>query len=88
MKGYLLFKDGRRQEMEPGAVGCIRFHRPFRTEDGRYLETVFVAQDDIVDGCIIYEEAETTDRTEAYHKAAEVQNKRFWGVIRKGLGLE
>lgn len=59
MKGYLVHKDGRRTEMPRDAVGCLRYYLTGRSADGRETVTVFEAEPEIVDGCIIYVEGKT-----------------------------
>lgn len=57
MKGYLLHKDGRRTEMPAGAVGCQRYY--VRAEsDGSETLTVYEADAEVVDGCIVYRETD------------------------------
>jgi hypothetical protein len=84
MKGYLLFKDGHREPMEDRYVGCLNYIRP-RNENGRILETTFTAEDDVVDGCIVYREGETVDKTEAYNEAARKNREQTAKVFQAGL---
>lgn len=85
MKGWLVFKDGRRKELASKYVGCQRFHQPHRGPDGVYLETIFEADAHLEDGAILYRETETRDMTEAYARAAQENDRRTWDVIRRGI---
>lgn len=88
MKGYLVFKDGRRREMDKQYVGCLRHHVPTKGPNGTILETVFEAEPEIVDGCVLYLEKETIDITERMAEARRQNEERRWAVIRKGLGVD
>lgn len=65
MKGVFLYKDGTRVPMPDEFVGCQKYIKPF-SENGRLFEREFVADNDVVDGVIVYREGQTTDRTEQY----------------------
>ena len=56
MKGYLVWKDGRREETS--FVGAQRIYMPVLDEDGRVGEVVFEADPEVVDGCITYREVQ------------------------------
>jgi hypothetical protein len=86
LKAYLLHKDGRR--VERVFEGAQRIHVPKAHEDGTYTETIFEADPDIVDGCVVYREAETKDVTESMRRAEQENRERTWKYLRKGWGVE
>jgi hypothetical protein len=58
LKAYLLHKDGRRTET--AWLGAQRVHVQRDNDDGTYTETIFEADPDIVDECVVYRETDTT----------------------------
>jgi len=67
VKGWLVFKDGRREALAAKYVGCQRFHQPHRGPDGSFLETIFEASPVRQEGgAILYLETETRDVTESW----------------------
>lgn len=85
MKGFLVFKDGRREPLDSRYVGCQRFHQPHYGPNGSYLETIFEADAELEDGAVLYREVETNDKTETYARAVQENDRRTWDVIRRGL---
>ena len=86
MKGVLLHKDGRRVDMDPRYFGGIRFHQITRGPAGEYLETIFVADNDLESpDTLVYRETETTDISDKMAEARRRNEQNTWDLIRRGL---
>jgi hypothetical protein len=72
--------------MDPKDVGCIKYHVPHKGPNGTTLLTVFEAEANEVDGCLMYLETETTDITDEMAEAARKNRARTMAVVKKGLG--